>query len=837
MARYPHLNDIYITDRLKERLKEIKDYRITTVIAPMGYGKTTAVKWWEKYYARKIPDAVIFRQIIATDSISDFWSGFCGALRDYPELSSSLQALGYPEDAHDMQVLEELLRDGIAAGNAPVYFVLDDVYILCHGALVELICYLMERLPEQIHMVLISRNEIFKDAVRLRLGSSLNEINADELRLRYEEIMDYADRCELPLSEEKGKMLASVSEGWISFVYLIFKSFAQKGVWQFDTFDIFKLIEEVMLKPLSQKHQDFLVLNSVTEDFTAEQAAFMWPGDDARELLDSLSKNNAFITYNDGGIYRYHHMLRQSARQRFGALSEEVKQQIYCRLGQWYGNRSDYLAAQLAYDKGEDWEALLTMIARDCGKSIGGEHQQVLYRWSRECPPEILNAHPDAILILMRKLFSFRQIPEMLRLKEILMESLATNETLTEEERNDYYGECELVMSFLQYNDISAMSVYHRKACAMMQRTSRCIDASGTWTFGSPSVLMMYHRCAGMLDRENGEMLECMPYYYQVADSHGNGAEYVMLAETNYLRGDFSQAEINYHLGYSAANRKRQYSILVTAQFAAMRMALFHGDYEKVHSLLEELRHLLKEKRQFILLKTLDLCEGWVLALLKAPEKAASWLLSPEAAESVMHPATPMLQMVCNQLLLAKGELLQLLSRRQSCHELYEASHCLYCDILLSLQCAAAAEELGRREEALAFLQKGLEAAVPDRLWFVLAEFGAVFIPLLEILKDKGLFAEEIPTIINYCEIFEDSLSRIRSHSFGITADYGFTEREKEIALLAAARKTNKEIAAALFLSEATVKNHLNRIFDKMGISGSQRNKRILLAEKLQRSL
>ena len=126
---------------------------------------------------------------------------------------------------------------------------------------------------------------------------------------------------------------------------------------------------------------------------------------------------------------------------------------------------------------------------------------------------------------------------------------------------------------------------------------------------------------------------------------------------------------------------------------------------------------------------------------------------------------------------------------------------------------------------------------MPDRLWFVLAEFGAVFIPLLEILKEKGLFAEEIPTIINYCEIFEDSLSRIRSHSFGITADYGFTEREKEIALLAAARKTNKEIAAALFLSEATVKNHLNRIFDKMGISGSQRNKRILLAEKLQRSL
>lgn len=835
MARYPHLNDIYITDRLKERLKDIKDYRITTVIAPMGYGKTTAIKWWEKYYARKIPDAVILRQIIATDSINDFWNGFCGALKDYPDLSSSLRALGYPEDAHDMQVFEELLSDGIAAGEVPVYFVLDDVYILCHGALVDLICFLLERLPEQIHIVLISRNQIFKDAVRMRLGSNLNEINADDLRLRYEEIMDYADRCELPLPDEKGKILTSVSEGWISFVYLIFKSFVQKGVWQFDTFDIFKLIEDVMLRPLSQRHQKFLVLNSVTEDFTSEQAAFMWPGDDAAELLDSLSKNNAFITYNDDGVYRYHHMLRQSARRRFAALCEEEKQQIYCRLGEWYAGRSDYLAAQLAYDKGEDWKGLLAMIARDCGKSIGGEHRQTLYRWGRECPSEILNAHPDVILILMRKLFSFRQIPEMLRLKEILMESLATNETLTEEERNDYYGECELVMSFLQYNDISAMSVYHRKACAMMQRTSRCIDASGTWTFGSPSVLMMYHRHSGMLDRENEEMLECMPYYYQVADSHGNGAEYVMLAETNYLRGDFSQAEINYHLGYSAANRKHQYSILVTAQFVAIRMALYHGDYEKVCLIFEDLRHLLKEKRQFILLKTLDLCEGWILALLKMPGSAASWLLSPEAAESVMHPAAPMLQMICNQLLLAKGELLQLLSRRRSCHELYEASHCLYCDILLSLQCAAAAEGLGRREEALAFLEKGLENAVSDRLWLVFAEFGAVFIPLLETIKNKGRFIEEIPVIIDYCKSFEESLCRIRSHSFGIIPDYGFTDREKEIALLAAARKTNKEIASALFLSEATVKNHMNRIFDKMGISGSHRNKRILLAEKLRR--
>ena len=57
--------------------------------------------------------------------------------------------------------------------------------------------------------------------------------------------------------------------------------------------------------------------------------------------------------------------------------------------------------------------------------------------------------------------------------------------------------------------------------------------------------------------------------------------------------------------------------------------------------------------------------------------------------------------------------------------------------------------------------------------------------------------------------------------------------RELEIAQLAAARRTNAEIAEALHLSEATVKNHLKRIFDKLGLDGGARGKRNLLADML----
>jgi len=51
----------------------------------------------------------------------------------------------------------------------------------------------------------------------------------------------------------------------------------------------------------------------------------------------------------------------------------------------------------------------------------------------------------------------------------------------------------------------------------------------------------------------------------------------------------------------------------------------------------------------------------------------------------------------------------------------------------------------------------------------------------------------------------------------GDPADTDLTPRESEVLRLIAAGKSNREIARALFVSEATVKTHVNRIFAKTG--------------------
>jgi DNA-binding NarL/FixJ family response regulator len=47
----------------------------------------------------------------------------------------------------------------------------------------------------------------------------------------------------------------------------------------------------------------------------------------------------------------------------------------------------------------------------------------------------------------------------------------------------------------------------------------------------------------------------------------------------------------------------------------------------------------------------------------------------------------------------------------------------------------------------------------------------------------------------------------------------GLTERELQVLRLAAAGRTNHAIATELFLSEHTVRRHLQNIFSKLGVS------------------
>lgn len=155
----------------------------------------------------------------------------------------------------------------------------------------------------------------------------------------------------------------------------------------------------------------------------------------------------------------------------------------------------------------------------------------------------------------------------MMELKALLLIAIEEHPELSAEERGNLLGECDLIMSFLCYNDIRAMSRLHRSASSQMSRLAISIQNSGGWTFGSPSVLMMFYRAPGELESELAEMDDCMPHYYKITGNHGQGAEKIMRAEAAYMQGNFTDAYITLESAYAQIDGNGQQNMALCCDF------------------------------------------------------------------------------------------------------------------------------------------------------------------------------------------------------------------------------------------------------------------------------
>ena len=610
---------------MKVKLAEIGSRQITTIIAPMGYGKTTAVKWWSTRRTKSNESSQFFKLTVISDSVADLWSGICRIFRGHPDVHKQLKALGFPTNNQSLYLFADIMNSVLAEYDDKefIYFIIDDIHLLPSYLITSFIFFFEKNMAGNVRFVLMSRNQIFNEKEKMELGNRLYEISYLDLRLDADELHEYAEQCGIRASADEIDELADMSEGWLSVIYLNFKAYEKNKKWLSVSSDIISLIKEVLLDPLDEERREFLILMSISDEFTKEQAAYLWEGHggDSEKLLNYHTKNNAFITKTDNH-YRYHHMLRECTQHLFSKKPEEYRRQSYTRLGDWYMMREDYLHAYFAYAKAENYGKLLSCFEKDGAFNINIENRREFFSWFENCPEEILLQHPSALTIGMLTMFMFNNIEGLYRLKELLLKSLGTDVSLSEEEKNNLLGDAEISESMTAFNNISAMSEYHRRACALLTRPTYSVNPNDTWTFESPSVLMLYHRQVGAADSENKEMKDCMPYYYRVSDGHGSGAEHCFEAELYYERGDFIRAEILNRTAISAARKKRQFSIILACEFLNARLAMIRGGYDEIEKTEKNMRETVLKEKQYSLMNTVDICRMFFAAVLNRPQSA-----------------------------------------------------------------------------------------------------------------------------------------------------------------------------------------------------------------------
>ena len=819
-----NLNATYISERLQESLRPISRCAMTTVVAPMGYGKTTAVSWYLDERV-KIEAARVVRISVYSDNLAILWRSAqdafaragLGFLREYdcPE-----------DDAGGSMLADDLCHE--LAGDVPCYLFLDDFHLLTDRRVTAFLCTLAGRLPGNVHLIVASRDRFLPAAETVRLGARVYQVGTEQLRLNHTELAVYAHRCGTELSDAQVEALLYASEGWFSAVYLNLRTLHEQGALPDRRSDIYATFTAAMIDPLPERQREFLAVMGLADEFSEDMARFVTGDADAGEILASLTAQNAFVKrLPDGVTYRFHHMMKECAERCFESLDAEKRALYQARCGAWYERGGQYLHAMAAYRRSGDYEGLLRAVQADAGILLASLHPAEVLAALDECPEEVLMAHPTALLVLMRRMFTWRQIPRMMALKALLLAAIEAQPEMPERERGDLLGECDLIMSFLCYNDISAMSRLHRSASAQMSRPAISIRSDGGWTFGSPSVLMMFHRTAGALERELAEMDECMPHYYKITGGHGRGAERIMAAEAAYMQGRFTDAQIALESAYAQIEGNGQVNMALCCDFLAWRLAL-HTD-TALRCTPESRRSELLRQHNAGWLQLWNGASAYCHAVRGETERIPEVFARHRLAEvNTLAPGRPMVEMIENQVYLAQGAYAKVIGRGAELLAVCGGMHYALVALHLRVQTAAAYARLGKREEARAWLAEALTDAAPDGFVMPFVENYDALAPLLAEQRDCPLTAR--------IEALGQAARRRLDAGVRPPELAALTEREYGIVCLMGQRLSNREIAERLFLSEGSVKQYVNQIYSKLHIDGDTRTKRARLTELLAKN-
>lgn len=358
-----------------------------------------------------------------------------------------------------------------------------------------------------------------------------------------------------------------------------------------------------------------------------------------------------------------------------------------------------------------------------------------------------------------------------------------------------------------------------------MSRPAISIQNSGGWTFGSPSVLMMFYRVPGELAQELSEMDECMPHYYRITGNHGQGAETIMRAEAAYMQGRFTDAHIELERAYAQIEGNGQVNMGLCCDFLAWRLSLFI-DMEERYTLEARYAELLRyHDASWINIWTATSAYYHALRgeLGQIPAIFARHRLSDI---NMLAPGRPMMEMIENQVYLAEGAYAKLIARSGELLALCEAMHYALVALHIRIQTAIAYEQLGKTEEAHVFLARALADAAPDG-------FVMPFVENFQLLRP--MLSREIvtPLIEQILALGDAAVERHAARRRPAVFDV-LTKREFEIVQRMAERLSNREIAEQLFLSEGSVKQYVNQIYAKLHIEGDTRTKRAQLAKLME---
>ena len=254
--------------------------RLVMVTAPAGFGKSTLVSAW----IRRQSTPYSWLSLDTNENEPRlFLSYLVGALQKIdPSLGASqVNRIQTAETADSeaiyLDVLAVLVNEMALLPNA-FYLVLDDCHVLKNPSLHRLLNFLIEHQPSQLHLILLTREDLPLPVSRLRVRRQMIEIRQIDLQFTTRETEDFLSTGMgiTRLTGQDIQALEQRTEGWIAGLQLAALSLAHEPdparfIQSFtgsDRYILDYLLEEVFShQPAEIKH--FLLATSLLDRFCA----------------------------------------------------------------------------------------------------------------------------------------------------------------------------------------------------------------------------------------------------------------------------------------------------------------------------------------------------------------------------------------------------------------------------------------------------------------------------------------------------------------------------------------------------------------------------------------
>jgi LuxR family maltose regulon positive regulatory protein len=801
--------------QINAELNKIFDYRLTVVVAAMGYGKTTAVK----HFLNEAKANYVWLSVDSDEASPQYiWKLYTRQLaQTEPDLGNRLSALGFPVDAPQRDRVIGMITDYAYATNTVL--VIDD-YHLAHSPELD---RLLERIVRTdisgLHLIIISRTRPELNLEELRLKGYCYLAPNDLFELSRREIKAYFGMFGQAVSDETAGRVYAISEGWITAVYLMIQRYCAVGELEPGR-NIEGLIETAMMSRYTAEEARLLTSLCILDSFTPGQAVFLTGNPAAATIMQRLSDNNALIRYDERtGAYKPHYIfsgyLRKRLEERFTA--SQLKE-LYRRSGEWYRENGDVPSSLKAFLQAEEYDLILAEFEKPGFSKIIDRDSQLIVKLFEQIPETAKYRRPIAYLIYAEFYLANVDPEGGARLLAEIERHYQGDPDLSLEMRRRISGEIQLIKSFRFFNDLRKMRDCQLKAYQLLDGGSLIANKDMIMTFGSPHTLYLYYREPGEL-RWITEYVELVFHYYrEAAGGCGAGFEALTKAEYYLETGDLAQAELYAHKSIYKAETMKQHSIIICADLTLARLYMAQGKFTAAMELLNDLSAAVTEENSPILNSAVDLCNGYIGAILNEPYYIAGWLKSGDMRQSeILYQGMAFNYIVYAKALLLEGNYVKLEALCEEMPGFFFKFNNLLGYLHTAILDAIAKSKLYGMAKARTALGPALEIGRADRIILPFAEYGLYILGILEAIykedRDDAYLERLVAATSRYG-------SKIRVLNGGKAKTEPLTGRELEILRLMAAGRTNREIAVALYLAEITVKKNVTAIYRKLGVEG-----------------